>query len=174
VHCELPIGEDPLSLGVVCDGLADVMVLSLVADGLGSPRRPDRVDQQPELWNVAIIRAKAKIVVIDDREVRFSRGRISGELLTAATGEGESAGRSTDPDLSTRRCATLTAIPATTIEIGVTINGHWADAVVSGGGRTFPILLDAGPADSVDPADHLRRMLRRRALLGEEAVRLPA
>jgi hypothetical protein len=42
------------------------------------------------------------------------------------------------------------------------------------GKRSRAILIDRGPAAGVDPAAPLQRMVRRRALLGPDALRLPA
>lgn len=157
-------------------GECDVIVLSLVADGRGAPRRFDWADQQPELWNVAITRARAQLVIVGDRDVWAHRGRVGGALLAAAA-EGEAPRTRSiglDDDLLDRLYETLVTIPDTVIELGVVVNGHVADAVLTGGGRTTPVLLDAGPAEGVDPAAHLGRMLRRRDLLGKDAVRIPA
>lgn len=155
-------------------GERDVMVLSLVADRHGSPRRFDWADHQSELWNVAITRARAQLIVVGDREVWSRRGRIGGELVAAGDGADIPSVQLLDDDLVERLYTALNAIPDTAVELGVQVNGYRADAVLTGGGHPVPILLDPGPAEDTDPAAHLRRMLRRRALLGDTAVRLPA
>jgi hypothetical protein len=62
------------------------------------------------------------------------------------------------------------------IELGGTVNGHSADALIRLDGGITAILLDPGPAENTDGARHLRLMLRRRELLDGQnmAVRMPA
>ena len=70
----------------------------------------------------------------------------------------------------------VTELDVGVVELGVSVHGHRADAIIRDqAGRLRPVLLDTGPLGSDDdPARHLRRTLQRTALLGGDAVRVPA
>ena len=159
-------------------GERDVMVLSLVAARNERPQVFDWADQQPELWNVAITRARSKLIIVGDEQVWAGRGGIGGELLrTARSADGVPVPLPTLTEDDTQRLyEVLIALELGEVELGVALHGHRADAVVDGRGDrpSRPLLLDAGPPGGVDPAAHLRRMLDRIALLGADAVRIPA
>src|SRR6185312_16233065 len=74
----------------------DAMVLSLVADG--ADHRFDRAQRQPELWTVALSRARYLLVVVGDRAVWRERGGVGGALLAAA-GAPATATHPVDDDL---------------------------------------------------------------------------
>ena len=158
-------------------GERDVIVLSLVAASNQPPRSFDWADHQPELWNVAITRARSAVVVVGDQDVWGERGGVGGELLrTIAAGGGVSLpGAAVASDVQ-RLFETLLELDVGDVELGVIVNGHRADAVVHDRtGQLRPVLLDTGPpGPDDDPARHLRRTLQRTALLGDRAVRVPA
>lgn len=155
-------------------GERDVMVLSLVAAANEAPRRFDWIDQQRELWNVAITRARSHLVVVGDEALWERRGGVGAELLRAARAPESAPGDALDEDLAGRLYGALSERPGASVELGVAVNGHRADAVLSVDGRDQPFVVDLGTPVETDPATHLRRMLRRRELIGDDTVRLPA
>jgi hypothetical protein len=158
-------------------GERDVVVLSLVAASNQPPRSFDWADHQPELWNVAITRARSALVVVGDQDVWGERGGVGGELLrTIAAGGGVSVPGTAVATGVQRLFETLLDLDVGDVELGVIVNGHRADAVVRDRtGQLRPILLDTGPPGlDDDPARHLRRTLQRTELLGDRAVRMPA
>lgn len=58
-------------------------------------------------------------------------------------------------------------------EFEMSVCGHWADAVIDDDGIRRPVLVGPGPPTGIHPGEHMERLLRRRRLLGEHAVRLP-
>lgn len=166
-------------------GERDVMVFSLVA-GQGMRDGSIRwVDRQLHMWNVAITRARTHLIVIGDAELWQQRGGVGAALLAAARaadGDGIGGDDGREPgELRKRLYRSLSAEhPGATAELGGTLRGHPADALVrTDSDTTTAVLLDHGPDQGADPAQHLRLMLRRRELLvggdGQDtAVRIPA
>ncbi len=158
-------------------GERDVIVLSLVAACNQPPRSFDWADHQRELWNVAITRARSALVVVGDQNVWAKRGGVGGELLRMVEADEDapfpnSNGSAHDAQ---RLYETLVDLNLGDVELGVTVHGHRADAVVHDrSGRLRPVLLDTGPGPDDDPVRHLRQTLQRTALLGDRAVRVPA
>lgn len=153
-------------------GECDVMVLNLVAGRNVPPRCFDWIDQQPQLWNVAITRARSNLIVVGDRELWLRRGGVGAELAAASKTAPDEHGL--DEALRTRFYNHLEHDdPA--VQLGVVVNGHLADAQLSDGSA---VLLDPGTANRRDPAVHLEQMLRRRRLLAgpdtQAARRIPA
>ncbi|WP_280276690.1 caspase, EACC1-associated type [Nocardia wallacei] len=144
-------------------GERDVMIFSLVA-GPGMPARSvNRIDNQLNLWNVAITRARSHLVVVGDKELWRSR-RVGGALLDAAE-SGKQHGRSTaairDP-LLVRLFEALDGTTTAKLALGDAICGYDTDAVIANhDGSKTAYLLDRGPGRDDDPARHLRLMLRR-------------
>ena len=153
-------------------GERDIMVLSLVAADNVEPRAFDWADQQRELWNVAITRARSHLIVVGDENVWTRRGGVGGHLLTAAR-EPAAVGDPLDQDLLDRLYESLRAAVGVSVELGVASNGYRTDAVVSTSGRTRRLLVDPG-ASGPNTGTHLSQVLRRWALLGHDAVRIPA
>jgi len=169
--------HDRVQLGTVHTfqgGERDVMVLSLVAAANGAPRRFDWIDQQRELWNVAITRARSHLVVVGDEALWERRGGVGAELLRAARAPESALGNALDDDLAGRLYGALSEQPGVSVELGVAVNGHRADAVLTADGRDQSFVVDLGTPVGMDPTTHLRRMLRQRELLGADTVRLPA
>jgi hypothetical protein len=153
-------------------GERDVMVLSLVAADNVQPRAFDWADQQRELWNVAITRARSHLIVVGDENVWTRRGGVGGDLLAAARSPA-AVGDPLDQDLLDRLYDSLCAVAGASVELGVATNGYRADAVVSTSGRTRRLLVDPG-ASGPNTGTHLSQVLRRWTLLGDDAVRIPA
>ena len=153
-------------------GERDIVIMSLVAAHGVPPPFFDWADRQRELWNVAITRPKAQLIVIGDETVWEGRGGVGRELLTAARAPHVTAAP-LDDDLTERLSSALSADPDLVFDLGVTVQGQWADAVVRRDGVDVPVVVDRGAPRHVAPEAHLLRMLRRRALLGDAAVRVP-
>jgi hypothetical protein len=153
-------------------GERDVMVFTLVA-GQNEPSHCfDWFDRQPQLWNVAITRARSNLIVVGDRELWGSRGGV-GAKLAAACGAAPDE-HEHDEALRTRFYSNLRRDdPA--VQLDVVVNGHLADAQLSDGSA---VLLDPGTPRGRDPVAHLEQMLRRRRLLAgpdaRAARRIPA
>ncbi|MGH3373431.1 MAG: caspase, EACC1-associated type [Actinoallomurus sp.] len=161
-------------------GERDIMVFSLVA-GQGMRDGSIRwVDRQLTMWNVAITRARSHLIVVGDADLWHRRGGVGAALWAAAnTADGEilDENGSESSELVKRLYRSLSAgASAGAVELGGTVNGHRANALVRVDGGTTAVLLDPGPDEGTDEARHLRLMLRRRELLDgqDTAVRVPA
>jgi hypothetical protein len=132
----------------------------------------DWIDRQPQLWNVAITRARSNLIVIGDRELWRSRGGVGAELAAACSAAPDEQGH--DEALRTRFYSHLHRDDPG-VQLDVVVNGHIADAQLSDGSA---VLLDPGTPSGRDPAVHLEQMLRRRRLLAgpdaRAACRIPA
>lgn len=145
-------------------GERDAIVFSLVACAGMRPGSVAWLEGQLFLWNVAITRARAHLVVVGDREYWLSRGGTAGALVAASAGPSTGAvGDDIDPLLLRLKRAHPQA------ELLVPSQGYLADAVID----DVAVLLDRGAGDS-DPARHLRLNLSRLSLLGPKTVRVPA
>lgn len=156
-------------------GERDVMVLSLVAGQGMHPGAVSWVDRQLNLWNVAITRARSHLIVVGDAELWQRRGGVGAELVRAANATGPATGDGGDivyDEMLKRLYKSLSDRPGASVELGTTADGHPVDAIVRTDGGDSAVLLDRGPDDGADEAQHLRLMLRRRELL--DAVRIPA
>ncbi|WP_446221787.1 caspase, EACC1-associated type [Nocardia sp. IBHARD005] len=156
-------------------GECDIIIFSLVASP-GMPRRSiDWLDRQPNLWNVAITRARAHLFVVGDRRVWQSR-RIGSALAAAAEPVTVAVGE-TDPVLNQlhrymiRRGATDLAFAAPMV-------GHHTDAIDRRpDGSVWGVVVDRGSGANT-PDRHLRLMLqhtdlRRVPSKRWDAVRVP-
>ncbi|MFQ6326067.1 AAA domain-containing protein [Nocardia sp. CWNU-33] len=161
-------------------GERDVMIFSLVAGRTMPKRSINRIDNQLNLWNVAITRARSHLIVVGDKSLWQER-RVAGALLEAAepTGEyGQTIGAAPDPLL--HRLFQLLDGPTAKAVLGEVICGYRTDVVVnSDDGGKAAYVLDRGPVPDADPARHLRLMLRSAQLRhdpdnGITAVRQPA
>ncbi|MFE3444066.1 AAA domain-containing protein [Nocardia sp. NPDC059180] len=171
------LGRDDIRVGTVHTfqgGECDIIIFSLVA----APNMPrgsiEWIDKQPNLWNVAITRARSQLHVIGDERV-WQQRRIGQELIAAATRPASEAQPSSD--LTKRLYKWLRG--ATETDFGTIILGHHTDAVARNrDGSTSAYVIDSGCADTA-PARHLRVMLERTRLrtdLGQRilASRVPA
>ncbi|WP_245719995.1 DEAD/DEAH box helicase [Nocardia uniformis] len=176
---ELVGGDDRIKVGTVHTfqgGERDVMIFSLVA----TPDMPrgsiDWIDKQPNLWNVAITRARSQLHIVGDGRVWDER-RIGQELRAAADGGDFATGESSE--LLMRLHRWLTDRTRTDIEYGTRVFGHHTDALEKHhDGADQAYILDSGSVDD-DPSRHLRLMLQRTRLRhdperGVYASRIPA
>ncbi|WP_431897556.1 caspase, EACC1-associated type [Nonomuraea sp. bgisy101] len=153
-------------------GERDVIVLSLVAGESTSPNTVMWLNRQLNLWNVAITRARAHLVVIGDRSFWSKQGGVAAELLASSDGATD-----VPPDpMTIKLYEHLTAHTSPDVELNVRLDGYQADATYHDG--TLAVLLDRGAPDD-DLAKHLRVQCTRARLLanpstGRRSVRLPA
>lgn len=157
-------------------GEREVIIFSLVA-AEGMPAASiGWLDRQPNLWNVAITRARRQLYVVGDKRVWRTR-HLGAELIRAAGPE--PATIAAPDDLRSRLRTRATDPSIDRLEIDVAVNSYQADAVAyHRSGDASAYLIDRGCTDD-DPGRHLRLMLRRTELLGDpdravEAYRVPA
>ncbi|OZM79660.1 AAA domain-containing protein [Pseudonocardia sp. MH-G8] len=162
-------------------GERDVMIFSLVAGTGMHTGAIGWVDQQLNLWNVAITRARTHLIVVGDAELWSARGGVAAKLFEAADDHGSRATSSDDADgLLQRLYQALSLENGQTVTLGERINGHRADALVqSADGSSHAVLLDRASHDDTNGSRLLQLMLRRRELLDSAdsrraAVRFPA
>lgn len=158
-------------------GECDAVVLTLVASKEMTSGSVNWLERQAFLWNVAITRARAHLLVVGDRRLWTGRGGIGAQLVSAAEMSSSFEAESEDPLLS-RLYDLARAVPDTSTELSVPFDGYRADAVVTRGSGSRAVLLDRGAGVASMP-HHLRLSLARTRLLGDEAnereaVRLPA
>lgn len=177
--------EDRVQVGTVHTfqgGERDAMVFSLVAGEGMRDGAINWINNQPNLWNVAITRARSHLVVVGSADLWRERGGTGRELLLAVEEREEldNRGASGELDEHAQRFYDLMAdMPGSAVELSVRNNGHPVDAVFKGeDGAIRPVLIDRGAGGVPDAERHLLLMLRRRALVssrdGSPAIRLPA
>jgi hypothetical protein len=162
-------------------GERDAMVLSLV----GGASMPDGtrwwMQRQASLWNVAITRAKAHLIVVGDREYWAKHGGAAGELTEAADGASGLADHPSRDSASDPTADALHRFLETRTDLqfvrDTTKDGCPCDFLLEVNGKTVAVLLDRGSTGS-DPARHLRVQLQRRECLegtGDlRVVRIPS
>lgn len=144
-------------------GECDAIVFTLVAGEGMSPRSIGWMERQLFLWNVAITRARAHLLIVGDRSLWRDRGGIGAALVAAS----ESVGFDESPGEIDRLLLELKRRhPAA--ELHVRTQGYQADAQIDG----TAVLVDRG-VSGPDAARHLRLALRRTELLGSPAMRVP-
>lgn len=159
-------------------GECDAVVFSLVASAGMRAGTVTWLERQAFLWNVAITRARAHLLVVGDRGLWTARGGIGAALASAADSSATSFADGGDDMLLSRLYELTRTVPDSTTELLVPLDGYRADAVVSDGSGSTAVLLDRG-AGSAELAHHLRLSMARSRLLrdpnsGREGVRLPA
>ncbi|GAB2558159.1 AAA domain-containing protein [Nocardia heshunensis] len=177
---ELLGSDDRVKVGTVHTfqgGERDVMIFSLVA----TPDMPngsiDWIDKQPNLWNVAITRARSQLHIIGDGRVWEGR-RIGQELMSAAAGDADLTLPGSSEPLK-RLHKWLTTQAHGQLEFGVRLFGHYTDAIDVRGRTAKAYILDQSAAADADAGRHLRLMLQRTRLRhsprrGVDAARIPA
>jgi hypothetical protein len=159
-------------------GECDAIVFGLVA----GPAMPNGsvawLESQRNLWNVAISRARAHLVIVGDDTYWASRRSVGGDLTSAVT---RTVGQQPPNDQLTQRLyERLSRYHGSTVELSTPINGYVADALVRANGTNTAVVLDRG-ASAGNPGRHLRLQYQRVALLlprdaegHGSAIRLPA
>jgi hypothetical protein len=151
-------------------GECDAMVLSLVAGPEMRKGSVSWLERSANLWNVAITRARAHLVVIGDRDFWRGRAGIVGELERETSGElgfrgPPDAGLDTTGDALHR---VLEQRFPTSFDRDATVDGYYCDFRIdcpaNGDGHgpvdSVAIILDRG-AGRIDPARHLRLQFER-------------
>ncbi|MEV0294931.1 AAA domain-containing protein [Nocardia sp. NPDC050710] len=157
-------------------GECDIMIYSLVA----SPEMPrgsvNWIDDQLNLWNVAITRARSHLIVFGNREL-WSRRRIGSALVNS---DNASLSDTDLDELHDRLFNLATRHADAKVAVREDVCGHRTDAVMHwADGTTTALVLDSGAEEGKDYARHLRLMLLGRDLRenpaeGITAVRVPA
>jgi hypothetical protein len=157
-------------------GECDAIVLGLVA-GPGMPEGSVAwLESQRNLWNVAISRARAHLIIVGDDDYWAARRSVGGDLATAVTNP---VGQQPSNDALTQRLyERLSQRDGSIVELAVPINGYLADALIRVDGTATAVLLDRAD-QAQDPARHLRLHYQRVGLLREPdgattVVRVPA
>ncbi|TKK77194.1 hypothetical protein FDA94_38275 [Herbidospora galbida] len=153
-------------------GECDVIVMSLVATENIKKSTVNWLNAKPNLWNVAITRARAHLIVVGDRDYWTGCGNVVGELLSSSPPDDD---QPLDP-LTGRLYAHLTGRHSVPVQLRVRLDGYIADALYDH--DRLAVHLDRGAQDG-DPARHLRVAHTRARLLSDQAagrsgVRLPA
>ncbi|MFI0466583.1 AAA domain-containing protein [Saccharopolyspora sp. 5N102] len=177
-------GNDRVQVGTVHTfqgSERDAIVFSLVAGAGMANRSVQWLKGQLNLWNVAITRARAHLLVVGDREFWRRTGGIGGVLVDAADqqADDDDAETALDP-LLLRLHARLGHSAGTEVRIHPAFDGYLADALVRDHGTSTAVLLDRGlGTDSMAAARHLRLQFeRQRLLVGDvedrRSIRVPA
>lgn len=144
-------------------GQCDAIIFSLVATESMSGGGLRFFDRDENLWNVAITRAKAHLLIIGDRSFWQQHGALGGKLMDRIDAIGGL--ESTWPHGSELRdllYARLALLDLKELELGVPANGAVLDArFVGADGGPTGLLLDAGAKGDESPGGHLRRQLVR-------------
>jgi AAA domain/Caspase domain len=148
-------------------GECDAMIFSLVATESMAPGGLRFFDRDENLWNVAITRAKALMLVIGDRAFWESHGALGGKLAARidAVLEQAASWRHSDEvrDLFYDR---LTGIGAEDLQLGISAVGYPLDARLSlNGAPEVGFILDMGTAEQADAGRVLRQQIRRAGLI---------
>lgn len=160
-------------------GECDAVIYSLVAaDGISSGAL-GFLENQANLWNVAITRARAHLFVISDRAFWVRRGGLGLRLLQQIEAGRQNPDWPHGDELRDLLYARL-ATPGSTVDLAKTRAGYLADAVVTApGGAETAIVLDTGTPPGGDHGRNLLLHMKRAALLESAedsrlAQRLPA
>ncbi|SDP36460.1 Caspase domain-containing protein [Actinopolyspora xinjiangensis] len=159
----------------------DAIVFSLVAGAEVKPGTRAWLNNQWNLWNVAITRARSHLIVVGDREVWRKQGGIGGYLAEIAGNDG--SGPWDEPDLTEDRLLMrlykqLSSRTSGECSLAEEVRGHRADVLVSEGAGETAVLLDRGYGE-MPPGRHLRLRYEHSRLLaapeeGRAAFRVPA
>jgi hypothetical protein len=144
-------------------GQCDAIVFSLVATDSMSSGGLRFFDRDENLWNVAITRAKAHLLIIGDRRYWQRHGALGGKLMDRIDAIGElDATWPHTTELRDLLYARLASLNLKELELSVPGNGVVLDArFVGADGRYVGVLLDPGAQEDEPPGGHLRRQLIR-------------
>jgi hypothetical protein len=155
-------------------GECDAMIFSLVATESMEPGGLGFFDRDENLWNVAITRAKAMLLVIGDRAFWERHGALGGKLaarIDAVLEQASHWGYSDNiRDLLYDR---LTHIGAKDLQLGVSAGGYALDARLTlDGARPVGLILDLGNAEQPTAGRGLRQQIRRAELISTAEANL--
>lgn len=161
----------------------DAIVLSLVGGPGMHKRSLSWLDRSASLWNVAITRARAHLVIVGDRDFWRSRTGILGDLARGAAADRSSLdpwGTGSDVAADTLHRILERRVP-NAFERDAAIDGYACDFRIGSRARgddpadSLAVILDRG-ANGTEPARHLRlqlercELLRRAGMAGAERV----
>jgi hypothetical protein len=165
-------------------GECDAMVLSIVG-GREMPESGLRwLQREPNLWNVAITRARSHLIVVGDLDFWHGRSGVVGALADLAEGD-EASSMRTSPSTADggRRAADMLQRQLEETQPPVTFwrdairDGYRCDFLIDSSKEAVALLVDYGHGE-LDPARHLRLQLEQRdrvAATGvRHAIRVPA
>jgi hypothetical protein len=165
-------------------GECDAMVLSIV----GGRQMPEAglqwLQREPNLWNVAITRARSHLIVVGDLDFWRGRPGIVGTLADlAAGGEAIIVRESPSTGNGGRHAADLLhrqleqAQPPVNYRRDAIQDGYRCDFLINSSTGAVALLVDRGHGEQ-EPARHLRLQLeqldRLRATGARHAIRIPA
>ncbi|MEU6155921.1 AAA domain-containing protein [Actinosynnema sp. NPDC047251] len=153
-------------------GERDAIVFSLVASPGMSSGAIGWLQRQSFLWNVAVTRARAHLVVVGDRALWTAQGGIGSALSEAVDAEFQDGAGAVDGPLGQRLFEAMSTVEHMTAALAVPLNGYLADGLLDAGSARRAVLLDR--SEGGDPAGRLRRALARTRLLGDPADRRSA
>jgi hypothetical protein len=153
-------------------GECDAMVFSLVATESMDPGGLRFFDRDENLWNVAVTRAKALLLVIGDRAFWDRYGTLGGRLaarIDAVRTQTTQWRHSTEVrDLLYDR---LTRIGAKELQLAVSAGGYPLDArLTMEGAMPTGLVLDVHGAEQADAGRVLRQQIRQAELTGAGAA----
>ncbi|RLK58940.1 caspase, EACC1-associated type [Actinokineospora cianjurensis] len=158
-------------------GECDAIVFSLVVSATMPGSTIGWVQRQTYLWNVAITRARAHLVVVGDRDLWASLGGVGAALVAAAGAPPEPTPDGSADDLLPRLYEALSALGTGSVSLNTHLDGYVADGVLDTGTRKLAVRLDLAADD--EQARHLRLALAKTKLLASpaenrSATRVPA
>ncbi len=144
-------------------GQCDAIIFSLVATDSISSGGLRFFDRDENLWNVAITRAKAHLLIIGDRSYWQRHGALGGKLMDRIDAIGEQdATWPHSTELRDLLYARLASLNLKELELSVPGNGVVLDArFVGADGRHAGFILDPGAQQDGLPGGHLGRQLVR-------------
>lgn len=161
-------------------GECDAVIFSLVAAQDMSPGTMRFLEENPNLWNVAITRARAHLFVVGGADYWRGRGGLGQRLLAELTDRsGQAAAWPHGEQLRDLLFDRLGTDSPEDVRLCVPCAGYTADALVTAAEGEVAVLLDGGAPGPVRPSRHLQLQLKRLALLADPgehraAVRVPA
>jgi hypothetical protein len=155
-------------------GECDAIIFSLVATESMTPDGRGFFDRDENLWNVAITRARAMMLVIGDRAFWERHGALGGKLAARIDSvlEQTSRWRYSD-DIRDLLYDRLIGIGAKELELGVPAGGYSLDARLTLDGAGFAgLILDIGDEARPTAGRLLRQQIRRAELIGAADTQL--
>jgi hypothetical protein len=165
-------------------GECDAMVLSIVG-GHEMPESGLRwLQREPNLWNVAITRARSHLIVVGDLDFWRGRPGVVGALADLAEGDEATIIRRSASTADGGRCAAdmlhrqlEQAQPPVNYRRDAIQHGYRCDFLIDSSTEAVALLVDYGHGEQ-EPARHLRLQLEQRDRLAatgvRHAIRVPA
>jgi hypothetical protein len=151
-------------------GECDAVIFSLVATESMAPSALRFFDRDENLWNVAITRAKAMMLIIGDRGFWKGHGALGGKLAARIdTILGQASLWRHSDEVRDAIWDRLTGIGAKDLELGVSASGYTLDARLTLDTAASPappvgLILDMGNAEHQSAGRILRQHVKRAEL----------